>query len=85
LSYRAISNSGMTIFIHPSSCLIENRPKWIIYFEIVESSKTYARAVLPISPEWLVEVAPHMHTESSIGKLGDDKKMPKEKSAIARR
>ncbi|EUC33329.1 hypothetical protein COCVIDRAFT_112655 [Bipolaris victoriae FI3] len=82
LSYRAISNSGMTIFIHPSSSLIENRPKWIVYFEIVESSKTYARAVLPISPEWLVEVAPHMHTESSIGKLGDDKKMPKEKSIV---
>ncbi|EUC51421.1 hypothetical protein COCMIDRAFT_79706 [Bipolaris oryzae ATCC 44560] len=83
LSYRAISNSGMTIFIHPSSSLIENRPKWIVYFEIVESSKTYARAVLPISPEWLVEVAPHMHTESSIGKLGDDKKMPKEKSMVS--
>ncbi|EMD97037.1 hypothetical protein COCC4DRAFT_198321 [Bipolaris maydis ATCC 48331] len=82
LSYRAISNSGMTIFIHPSSSLIENRPKWIVYFEIVESSKTYARAVLPISPEWLVEVAPHMHTESSIGKLGDDKKMPKEKLMV---
>ncbi|KAI4909060.1 uncharacterized protein J4E92_010759 [Alternaria infectoria] len=77
LSYRTISNNGMTVFIHPSSSLIENRPKWIVFFEIVESSKTYVRSVLPIQPEWLVEVAPHMHTESSISKLGDNKKMPK--------
>ncbi|KAI4642787.1 uncharacterized protein J4E79_011403 [Alternaria viburni] len=77
LSYRTVSNNGMTVFIHPSSSLIENRPKWIVFFEIVESSKTYVRSVLPIQPEWLVEVAPHMHTESSISKLGDNKKMPK--------
>ncbi|KAI4909746.1 hypothetical protein J4E85_011568 [Alternaria conjuncta] len=77
LSYRTVSNNGMTVFIHPSSSLIENRPKWIVFYEIVESSKTYVRSVLPIQPEWLVEVAPHMHTESSIAKLGDNKKMPK--------
>ncbi|KAI4675820.1 uncharacterized protein J4E84_009973 [Alternaria hordeiaustralica] len=77
LSYRTVSNNGMTVFIHPSSSLIENRPKWIVFYEIVESSKTYVRSVLPIQPEWLVEVAPHMHTESSISKLGDNKKMPK--------
>jgi pre-mRNA-splicing factor ATP-dependent RNA helicase DHX16 len=37
-------------------------------------------AISPIESEWLVEVAPHIHTESSIGKLGDSKKMPKERT-----
>lgn len=79
LSYRTLSNSGMTVFIHPSSSLIENRPKWVVFAELVETTKPYIRSVLPIEAEWLVEVAPHMHTESSIGKLGDGKKMPKER------
>lgn len=80
LSYRTLSNSGMTVFIHPSSSLIENRPKWVVFAELVETTKPYIRSVLPIEPEWLVEVAPHMHTESSIGKLGDGKKMPKDRA-----
>jgi len=80
LSYRTLSNSGMTVFIHPSSSLIENRPKWVVFAELVETTKPYIRSVLPIEPEWLVEVAPHMHTESSIAKLGDGKKMPKERA-----
>ncbi|KAI8939106.1 hypothetical protein NX059_004942 [Plenodomus lindquistii] len=79
LSYRTVSNSGMTVFIHPSSSLIENRPKWVVFAELVETTKPYIRSVLPIEAEWLVEVAPHMHTEASIGKMGDGKKMPKER------
>ncbi|KAH9869324.1 hypothetical protein IAQ61_006530 [Plenodomus lingam] len=79
LSYRTLSNGGMTVFIHPSSSLIENRPKWVVFAELVETTKPYIRSVLPIEADWLVEVAPHMHSESSIGKMGDGKKMPKER------
>jgi pre-mRNA-splicing factor ATP-dependent RNA helicase DHX16 len=82
-SYRTLSNSGMTVFIHPSSCMIEDRPKWCIYAELVATTKEYIRSVLPIQPEWLVEVAPHMHTESSIAKLGDNKRMPKERAKMS--
>ncbi|CAO2654332.1 Nn.00g110650.m01.CDS01 [Neocucurbitaria sp. VM-36] len=80
LSYRTLSNNGMTVFIHPSSSLIDARPKFLVYAELVATTKEYIRSVLPIEPSWLVEVAPHMHTESSIAKLGDNKKMPKERS-----
>ncbi|KAF1848379.1 pre-mRNA splicing factor ATP-dependent RNA helicase PRP16 [Cucurbitaria berberidis CBS 394.84] len=82
LSYRTLSNNGMTVFIHPSSSLslAENRPKWVVYAELVETTKEYIRSVLPINPDWLVEVAPHIHSASSISKLGDNKKMPKERT-----
>ncbi|KAJ4375206.1 putative pre-mRNA-splicing factor ATP-dependent RNA helicase dhx16 [Neocucurbitaria cava] len=80
LSYRTLSNNGMTVFIHPSSSLMENRPKFVVYAELILTTKEYIRSVLAINPEWLVEVAPHMHTASAISRLGDDKKMPKERS-----
>lgn len=66
LSYRTLSNSGMTVFIHPSSSLIENRPRWVVYAELVETTKPYIRSVLPIDPEWLIEVAPHMVSPQSL-------------------
>ncbi|KAF2134510.1 P-loop containing nucleoside triphosphate hydrolase protein [Dothidotthia symphoricarpi CBS 119687] len=75
-SFRTVTN-GLTVYIHPSSTLMENRPRWCVFAELVATSKEYMRSCMPIDPAWLVEVAPHMHTETSISKLGDDKKMGK--------
>ncbi|KAI4666843.1 uncharacterized protein J4E88_010411 [Alternaria novae-zelandiae] len=76
-TYRVLANSGLSVHIHPSSPLIDNRPKWCIFASLQATSKEWMMTCAPIEPEWLVEVAPHMHTESSIAKLGDNKKMPK--------
>jgi pre-mRNA-splicing factor ATP-dependent RNA helicase DHX16 len=76
-SYRTLSSSGLTVYIHPSSCLIEKRPRWCIFASLQATSKEWMMGICPIESEWLVEVAPHIHTESSIGKLGDNKKMGK--------
>lgn len=59
-SYRTVK-TGQTVYIHPSSTLFEVNPKWVIYFELVLTSKEYMRSVMPIQPEWLVEAAPHYH------------------------
>lgn len=75
-TYRTVTN-GLTVYIHPSSTLIDNRPRWCIFAELVATSKEYMRSCMPIDPAWLVEVAPHMHSEKSVSKLGDDKKMGK--------
>lgn len=77
LSYQTVASSKMTAYIHPSSCLVEDRPKWVVYAELMLTAKEYMRSVMPIAPEWLVEVAPHMHSEKSIEKLGDGKKFAK--------
>ncbi|KAK5149325.1 hypothetical protein LTR04_007200 [Oleoguttula sp. CCFEE 6159] len=75
-SYRTVKNN-MTVYLHPSSVLMETRPKWAVYYELVLTSKEYMRSVMPLKPEWLTEVAPHYHKPKELEELGVDKKMPK--------
>ncbi len=80
-SYRTVKN-GMTVYLHPSSTLFEVNPKWVIYYELVLTSKEYMRSNMPLQPEWLVEVAPHYHKKKDLETLGVDKKMPKGQGAV---
>lgn len=75
-SYRTLK-SALTTYIHPSSTLLEARPKWLIYNELVLTSKEYMRSAFPVEPAWLVEAAPHYHKKKDIDALGTDRKMPK--------
>ncbi len=34
-------------------------PRWVVYQELVMTSKEYMRIVSEIKPDWLVEIAPH--------------------------
>ena len=76
-SYRTVKSGGLTVYLHPSSTLMEERPKWVIFYELVMTSKEYMRGNLSITPEWLVEVAPHFHKKGELDGLGVDRKMPK--------
>ena len=51
------------LIIHPSSVLANIRPKWILYNEIVVTSKKYMRDVSEIQVEWLLELAPHFYVD----------------------
>ena len=82
LSYRTVKN-GMTTYVHPSSTLIEARPKWVIFSELVLTSKEYMRNLMPIDATMLVEAAPHYHKKKDIDALGMEKKMPKGQGAVA--
>jgi len=75
-SYRTVKNN-MTVHLHPSSVLLESKPKWLIYYELVLTSKEFMRSCMPIQAEWLTEVAPHYYSQKSVEALGVDKKMPK--------
>jgi len=76
-SYRNVKN-GQIVYIHPSSVLMgDNPPKWVLYFELVLTSKEYMRSVMPIKPEWLTEVAPHYHTKKNLENLGIERKVPR--------
>ncbi|KAH0537108.1 hypothetical protein FGG08_006069 [Glutinoglossum americanum] len=79
-SYRTVKN-GMTVYLHPSSTLMEVNPKWVIFYELVLTSKEYMRSNMPIQAEWLVEAAPHYHKKKDLDTLGTDKKMPKGQGA----
>lgn len=41
----------------------KDNPDWLIYHELVFTSKEYMRTVCEIKPEWLIEIAPHYFTE----------------------
>ncbi|KAL1967791.1 hypothetical protein VTN77DRAFT_2480 [Rasamsonia byssochlamydoides] len=79
-SYRTVKN-GQTVYLHPSSTLFDVNPKWVIYHELVLTSKEYMRSNMPLQPEWLVEVAPHYHKKKDLETLGLDKKVPKGQGA----
>ncbi|KAH8144931.1 uncharacterized protein LAJ45_11052 [Morchella importuna] len=81
-TYRTVKN-GQTVHVHPSSCLFEVNPKWLVYYELVLTSKEFMRNVMPLQPEWLVEVAPHYHKKKDLETLGTNKKMPKGQGAPA--
>lgn len=55
---------GHTIYIHPSSALHNKNPEWVLYHELVLTSKEYMRNVLVIEPKWLVELAPKFFKQS---------------------
>lgn len=57
-SYRSIKHN-QSMYIHPSSVLFGNQPKFVIYFELMFTTKEYMRQVVEISPSWLLEAAPH--------------------------
>ena len=46
-----------TVYIHPSSCLFNKNVNWVVYHELVMTSKEYLRELTVIDPNWLVEVA----------------------------
>jgi ATP-dependent RNA helicase DHX8/PRP22 len=55
--YKSIADNQQ-VYIHPSSALFNSNPEWVIYHELVMTSKEYMREVLAIEPRWLLEVAP---------------------------
>jgi pre-mRNA-splicing factor ATP-dependent RNA helicase DHX16 len=41
--------------------MFEVLPKWVIYHELVFTTKEFMRSVFEIQPDWLLEIAPHYY------------------------
>lgn len=68
----------ISIFAASSAALlVQILPRWVVYHELVLTSKEYMRTVSEIKPSWLFEIAPHYYKKEE---LADDsnKKMPKQ-------
>lgn len=76
-SYHVAKNGGQQLYIHPSSSMfnVKPPPRFILYNELVLTSKEYARNVMEIESGWLIEAAPHYYDKSAFEK----KNMPKGK------
>ncbi|KAF1794410.1 P-loop containing nucleoside triphosphate hydrolase [Phytophthora cactorum] len=64
---------GQPVYIHPSSALFNKSPEWVLYHELVLTTKEYMRNIMTIEPKWLVELAP------AFFKKGDPTKLSKRK------
>ncbi|KAJ2305222.1 hypothetical protein IWW55_002047, partial [Coemansia sp. RSA 2706] len=64
-----------TVHIHPSSSLHEDKPKYVVYYELMLTSREFMRQVIEIDDRWLLEVAPHYYRKADIEEV--KRKMPK--------
>ena len=63
--YKTIKTNQI-IHIHPDSSLYEDPPRWILYHELVSTSKEFMRNLLEIDSAWLLEVAPHYYGSKEV-------------------
>jgi len=70
--YRTLTDHQQ-VYIHPSSALYQRNPEWIIYHELVLTTKEYLRECSTIEPQWLPELAPNLFTRADPTKLSKRK------------
>jgi ATP-dependent RNA helicase DHX8/PRP22 len=68
---------GTPVYIHPSSALFNRAPEWLIYHELVLTTREYCHNVCAIEPKWLVEAAPQFFQVADAQKLTKRKKQEK--------
>ncbi|EMP27868.1 Putative pre-mRNA-splicing factor ATP-dependent RNA helicase DHX16 [Chelonia mydas] len=73
--YKTVKHQ-QTVFVHPNSCLFEEQPRWLIYHELVFTTKEFMRQVIEIDSTWLLEVAPHYYKAKEL-EDASAKKLPK--------
>jgi ATP-dependent RNA helicase DHX8/PRP22 len=57
--YRIIRDDQQA-FIHPSSVMYQKSPEYVIYHELVQTTREYLRDLCVIEPHWLPELAPKL-------------------------
>lgn len=75
--YKTVKHN-QTVLIHPNSSMFEELPRWLIYHELVFTTKEYMRQVIQIENSWLLEVAPHYYKAKDLEDT-TSRKMPKTK------
>ncbi|XP_029440850.1 pre-mRNA-splicing factor ATP-dependent RNA helicase DHX16-like [Rhinatrema bivittatum] len=73
--YKTVKHQ-QTVYVHPNSCLFEEQPRWLIYHELVFTTKEFMRQIIEIDSGWLLEVAPHYYKSKDL-EDASSKKMPK--------
>jgi len=66
--YRSLVDAQM-VSIHPSSSLFHRQPEWVVFHEVVQTTKEYMRECTTIDAKWLVEFAPAFFRFSDPTKL----------------
>ena len=62
-SFRTMDGHSTICYIHPGSVLFgrEDSLDWVIFYEVVDTAKTYMRTVCPIRYVWVKDLLPQLH------------------------
>uniref|UniRef100_H3AKB7 RNA helicase n=1 Tax=Latimeria chalumnae TaxID=7897 RepID=H3AKB7_LATCH len=62
-TFCTMDGHGSVVHIHPSSALYEKETQldWIIFHEVLVTSKVYIRTLCPIKYEWVKDLLPKLH------------------------
>ncbi|XP_058477789.1 ATP-dependent RNA helicase DHX8-like [Solea solea] len=74
--YRTVIDQQV-VYLHPSSTLFNRQPEWLVYHELVLTTKEYMREVTIIDPRWLVEFAPAFFRVADPTRLSRHKRQQK--------
>lgn len=74
--YRTLVDQN-PVYIHPSSALFNKNPEWVIYHELVLTTKEYMRNIMVIDAKWLIELAPNFYKRADPNKMTKAKRMEK--------
>ncbi|XP_030831683.1 probable ATP-dependent RNA helicase DHX35 [Strongylocentrotus purpuratus] len=67
--YRTIRDD-YPLHIHPSSVLYtQPPPRWVVYNEVLQTSKDYMRDVTVVKSSWLSEIAPHFYQFGTVNEI----------------
>ena len=74
--YRTLVDQN-PVYIHPSSALFNKNPEYLIYHELVLTTKEYMRNIMVIDAKWLTELAPAFYKQADPNKLTKQKRKEK--------
>jgi len=64
--YRTV-RGDQTLHIHPSSVLYDQtQPQWVLFHEVLHTSRVFMRDITTIDPSWLMELAPHFYEKTTL-------------------
>ncbi len=63
-TYEYTGAGGNKLHLWPGSALFQERPKWIVAAELVETTRRYCRVVARINPDWIEPLSAHLVSRS---------------------
>mmetsp|Transcript_52781 Transcript_52781/g.140508 ORF Transcript_52781/g.140508 Transcript_52781/m.140508 type:complete len:401 (-) Transcript_52781:274-1476(-) len=77
--------NGMPCHLHPSSALygMGVQPEYIVYHELVMTSKEYMQCVTSVDPEWLAELGPMFFSVKQPGETRAEKRQKERQKKAA--
>ena len=72
--YRTLKDEH-DLYIHPTSVLAMESPlpNWVVFSEVIQTTRDYMRDVTVVKPEWLYTLAPHYYQFGTVRELATKK------------